>query len=334
MLPNESSPGTTGENAGGGTVVDIVLPTYNGERFLRELLDSVRRQRHAAWRLWIADDGSVDGTVAIVREFARVDSRIHLLDSDGVRRGAAAAFVSLLDRVPADTRYLMFADQDDVWLPEKIERTLAAMLAEEQGRPDARVLVHTDMSVVDATLRLMDASFWHYAALVPEPQSLRRYAVENVVTGAATMLNRALLEHGKPVPAEAMMHDWWYACVAAAFGRVVAIHEPTMLYRQHDANAIGAHRRWRGHLADLPAMVRRAVRNRMKLRELIARRCGQAGALLHRYSDALELEDRRFLRDMAAIPTHRGLRRKFEIARLILSREHSALRNLGVLLRA
>ncbi len=320
--------------SGGGVTVDIVLPTYNGERFLLEFLESVQRQLHGAWRLWIADDGSVDGTLAIAREFARVDERIHLLDSDGTRRGAAAAFVSLLDRVPSDTRYLMFADQDDVWLPEKIQRTLRAMLEVEEGRFDALVLVHTDMSVVDAALHLMDKSFWHYAALAPEPPRLRRYAVENVVTGAATMINRALLEHGKPVPAEAMMHDWWYACVAAAFGRVVAIHEPTMLYRQHGSNAIGANRRWRGEMSQLPALVRRAVRTRRILREQVARMCGQAGAFLHRYSDALEMEDREFLRDMAAIPTHRGMRRKIEIARLVLSREHSVLRNLGFLLRA
>ena len=319
---------------GAGVTVDIVLPTYNGERFLREFLESVQRQVHDAWRLWIADDGSGDGTVAIAREFARLDGRIQVLDTDGARRGAAAAFASLLDRIPSDTRYLMFADQDDVWLPQKIQRTLTAMLQEEERQPDARVLVHTDMSVVDAALELIDRSFWHYAALAPEPPRLRRYAVENVVTGAATMINRALLEHGRPVPAGAMMHDWWYACVAVAFGRAVAIHEPTMLYRQHGANAIGANRRWRGELSDLPAMVQRAVRNSRILRELITRKCGQAGVFLQRFSDALGTEDRVFLRDMAAIPSRRGLRRKIEIARLLLSRQHSVLRNIGFLLRA
>ena len=130
------------------------------------------------------------------------------------------------------------------------------------------------------------------------------------------------------------MHDWWYACVAAAFGRVVALPEPTMLYRQHGANAIGANRRWRGEVSELAYMVRRAVRNRRILREQVTRKCNQAGAFLLRYSDALEREDRQFLREVAAIPTHRGLRRKYEIARLLLSREHSTLRNFGFLLRA
>jgi glycosyltransferase involved in cell wall biosynthesis len=314
--------------------VDIVMPTYNGERFLPEFLESLQGQLHRAWRLWITDDGSVDGTVAIAREYARADERIRVLDADGTRRGAAAAFASVMDRVPSDTRYLMFADQDDVWLPAKIQRTLEAMLEAEQGRPDALVLVHTDMAVVDASLQVMDKSFWHYAALVPDPPRLRRYVVENVVTGAATMINRALLAHGQPVPADAMMHDWWYACVAAAFGRIVAIHEPTMLYRQHGANAIGANRRWRGELSRLPGLVRRAVRTRKVLREQVARLCAQGGAFLQRYSEALPTDDQEFLRDLAAIPNLRGMHRKREIARLLLTREHSVLSNLGFLLRA
>ena len=320
--------------SGDDMVVDIVLPTYNGAFFLREFLESVQRQSHEAWRLWITDDGSVDGTLAIVRAFVAADARIHFLDSDGARRGASAAFVALLDRVPSDTRYLMFADQDDVWLPGKIRRTLDAMLDAEQGMFDAVVLVHSDMTVVGADLHVMDESFWHYAALVPDPPRLRRYVVENVVTGAATMINRALLEHGKPVPAGAMMHDWWYACVAAAFGRIVAIPEPTMLYRQHGSNVIGAKRRWRGEVTRLPALVVRAVRTRRVLREQVTRLCGQAGEFLIRYSEALEIKDREFLRDVAAIPAQRGLHRKIEIARLLLSREHSVLSNLGFLLRA
>lgn len=314
--------------------VDIVASVFNGAVYIGELLASLQAQTHRAWRLWVRDDGSTDATLEVVHAFAANDPRIVSLQGGGPRLGAVAGFGWALDRVPADARYVMCADHDDVWLPTKIAVTLAAMRDTERVVPGP-VLVHTDLVVVDERLRPIDSSFWRYAGVNPEPVSLRRIIVQNVATGPTMMINRPLRELlAGPVPAGPVYQDWWYACVAAAFGRIVAVREPTVLYRQHGANAVGARRGARPRWFQLPGLARVALAQAAHLRSELARTTGQATALLERYGPLLREHDRRFLDAYARIPTHRFLRRKLEIVRMRLRREHGVWRNLGVLLRA
>jgi glycosyltransferase involved in cell wall biosynthesis len=322
-------------SAGPGAIrptIDIILTLYNGAAYLPELLRSLEAQTHRDWRLWMRDDGSTDATVDIARAAAAADSRLTLLADAGIRRGAVAGFAWLLERVPAESAYVMCADQDDIWLPAKIERTLATM-REAEAAGLGHVLVHTDMTVVDATLRVIAPSFWDYSGMDPEPVSLRRLIVQNVATGATAMLNRPLRELVGAIPAEAVFQDWWFACVAAAFGRIVALRESTMLYRQHGANAVGAKEGPRPHWFELPRAARQAMARTPQLRFEIARTARQAEAFLARYGARLGDQDRRFLAAYARLPGRTGLRRKMEIARLRLRPEHGLWRNLGVLLR-
>lgn len=313
--------------------VDIIATLFDGAAYLGALLASLNAQTHTDWRLWLRDDGSTDATAELARQAAARDRRIELLDAGGVRLGAAAGFGWLLERVPASARYVMCADQDDVWLPHKIARTLAAMRGAEAAG-EGPVLVHTDLVVVDEHLDVIDPSFWHYAGVVPEPATLRRLIVQNVATGATVMLNRALRERIGRLPAEAIFQDWWFACVAAVFGRVVAVREPTVLYRQHGANAVGARAVVRPRWRELPRVARDAVAGRARLRAEIARTATQAAAFLSRYRDELAEADRRFLQAYAGLPRYGLVRRKVEIARLWLRRDRGLWRNLGVLLRA
>lgn len=313
--------------------VDIVAACFNGAEYLPEFLASLQSQTHATWRLWARDDGSTDATVDILRTFAASEPRIRLLHVGGPPLGAAGAFGWLLNRVPPDSLYIMFADQDDVWLPDKISRTLAAMRAAEAVAPGP-ILVHTDLVVVDAELREIHPSLWRFSRVDPEPVTFRRLIVQNVVTGAATMLNQALRVRAGSLPAGAFYHDWWYACVAAAFGRVVAVRDATILYRQHGANALGAKRRTGVRWYEWPGAVWRALEETAHLRAQFANSAAQADALLEHYGAELSEEDRRFLRAFARIPHHRMLRRKLEVIRMHLRREDGLLRNLGVLLRA
>jgi glycosyltransferase involved in cell wall biosynthesis len=313
--------------------VDIIAPLYNGARFLDEFLSGLRGQTHSRWRLWLRDDGSTDRTPDLARAAAAADPRIQVVeDRAGARLGAAAGFGWLMARLPADARYVMCADQDDVWLPEKIARTLAAMTEAEAAAPGP-VLVHTDLVVVDETLRVLHRSYWGHAGVDPEPVSLRRLIVQNVATGATVMLNRELRGLVGPLPAGAVYHDWWYACVAAAFGRVVAVREATVLYRQHDANVVGAPRaapRW----YQLPAATWAAMRRPGHLRAEVARTARQAGAFLERFESRLTEDDRRFLSAYAELPALPFFRRKARVIRLRLRAEHGVWRNLGVVLRA
>jgi hypothetical protein len=312
--------------------IDIVCATYNGARFLPHFFKSLEEQTHADWRVWIGDDGSTDASVDIAHQRSAMDSRIVVLDGAGSAGGAARAFARLLERLPHDARYVMFADQDDVWLAHKLEQSLAAMRRAEADAPGSPVLVHTDLVVVDADLRELDRSFWHFADLPPEPVSVRRFAVRNPVTGAATLINQALLELLMPIPEAAVMHDWWTALVAAAFGRVIALPEPSVLYRQHGANAVGA-RDPRIQLSRLPNAISQGLANRQRFRADLAKTAAQAGAFLERYGSRLSPDDRRFLQAYSLLPDRAFLRRKIDLMRLRALPEEGMLRRLGTLIR-
>ena len=321
--------------------VHLICPVHNGARFLGEFLRSVAAQTHTDWRLWVLDDASRDDSAALVRACAAADPRVVLLAPTAappagvpVPRGAAAAFAWLWDALPPDADYVMFADQDDVWLPGKIAQALEAMRAAESQHAGP-VLVHTDAVVVDATLRQIAPSFWRYAQLTPAPATLQRFVVLNVVTGNTVLLNRALRDRVGRIPAAAAMHDWWVACVAAAFGRVVAVPTPSVWYRQHGANTIGARD------AALPTtpwarlrLAARAIARTTTVRTDIATAARQAEALLAHYGHALPLRDQRFLRAYGLLPSRRLLVRKWLLLRWHLRPERGLLRNLGLLLRA
>ena len=315
--------------------VHIICAVFNGARFLPEFLQSLDAQTHADWRLWVRDDGSADTTPHIIRDAASRDPRVCLVHTGGPQLGAAGAFGWLLDQLPADAEYVMCADQDDVWLPLKIEATLAAMRdAEREGRTPARgaVLVHTDLSVVDDALRLVHPSFWTFAGIEPEPVSLRRFAVRNVVTGATVMINRPLRELIGSPPPEAIFHDWWFSLVAAALGRVVSIRRATVLYRQHTANTVGA-RDSRIRLRELPRAIVAGLNTASNFRQGVEKTAAQASAFLDRYGHRMTADDRRFLREYSDIPRHSFLRRKFALLRLRALPEHGLLRTLGILVR-
>jgi hypothetical protein len=262
--------------------LDILMATYNGDRFLAPQLDSILAQTRPGLRLLIRDDGSTDATCSILAGYAARHPEIVLLEPEGVRPpaplGPRGSFGVLLEQARAE--YVMFADQDDVWLPGRIDLFLGRMKeAETRWGPGVPVLVHSDLSVVDESLALRSRSFWAYQRLDPlRGKVLNRLLVQNVVTGCASMFNRSLAALASPIPAEAMMHDWWIALVAAALGRIETIAEPTVLYRQHAANRIGAKRPGLRYVLERAAALLGPEGPRHTLRATQ----GQAAALLER----------------------------------------------------
>jgi glycosyltransferase involved in cell wall biosynthesis len=221
-------------------LVDILLATYNGEKYLRVQLDSIFNQTYQNFQVIVSDDGSKDSTLEILIEYqSKFPNRLTILPFKG-NQGINRNFSYLLENGQHD--YFMFSDQDDFWLPEKIEITLAKMQESEKiNGSEYPILVHSDLKVVDIELKIIHPSFWKYGKLTPRSASkLNRLLLQNNVTGCTIMVNQALRKLSLPVPQEAMMHDWWLAIVAAAFGKVEYIKDQTMLYRQHHHNANGA----------------------------------------------------------------------------------------------
>lgn len=221
----------------------ILLATYQGERYLRAQLDSLTAQTRADWKAFVHDDGSRDGTMDILREYAQRDpERFCLIDAPSTG-GAKSNFLFLTAQVQAP--YYLYCDQDDVWLPDKIERTMDRMreLESRQGK-DRPCLVHTELKVVDASLRPISSRLSEYQGIEPERLTLGRLLVQNVVTGCTMMVNRPLRDAMIRCadPGAIRMHDWWAALIAMRFGALRFLPEATILYRQHGDNSVGAQR--------------------------------------------------------------------------------------------
>jgi glycosyltransferase involved in cell wall biosynthesis len=216
------------------------MATYNGEKYIKEQLNSLRSQSYDKWTLYIRDDCSTDATINILNEYRNRDPRIHILPSSTTNIGALGNFNRLM--VNASGKYFMFCDQDDIWFPDKIKNTFELMKKhEERYGKDFPILIHTDCSVVDLNRRLVAPSFMQYQHMKHEKKTpLRVLLTQNFVTGCTVMINKSLLSASLPIPSQAIMHDWWIALVAATVGKISYLRKKTMLYRQHGKNVAGA----------------------------------------------------------------------------------------------
>ena len=306
-------------------LVDILLATYNGERFLGEQLDSILGQSHRHWRLLVRDDGSTDRTAEILRHYAqRIGSRMVLLQDAEGRLGPCLNFGRLLCASTAP--YIALCDQDDVWLPDKLARLLNVLRdAERRWGGNTPILVHSDLAVVDARGQLIAASFWRYQNLRPQNGgNWRRQLVQNVVTGCATMFNRALRALAVPIPSEAIMHDWWLALLAACAGRVLHVPWASTLYRQHGGNDTGA-RPW-----SVRYVLARA--RRLPLDDSLVRTQRQAAVLAQRLRGRVDEKTQSVIGAYSRIAERGWLARRVFVARHGLWKS-GFVRNVGLLLR-
>jgi hypothetical protein len=139
----------------------------------------------------------------------------------------------------------MFCDQDDVWLPNKIELSLNHLQKlEAKHGANTPLLAYTDLKIVNDQLEVIHESMWDYTQLIPSrDQKWNRLLTVNPAVGCTIMFNQALRQLVTPIPAKAVMHDWWLALIACFFGHLDFIPQATMLYRQHQNNVVGAGQR-------------------------------------------------------------------------------------------
>ena len=218
--------------------------TYNGARFVAEQLASIAAQTRPPDELVVCDDCSTDATIERIREFARTAPFPVRVFENEKNIGSTKNFERALELCEGD--FIAFADQDDVWLPEKL-RKLEDALANE-----STALAFTDGEVVDESLRPLGQRVWQTIRFGEEEQRLfregRAFAVlldHNVVTGAAMALKAEFKKLILPFPDDLthdgipVIHDWWTALIIAAVGDVFFVPEPLFKYRQHAGQQMG-----------------------------------------------------------------------------------------------
>lgn len=224
------------------STVDVLLSTYNGTKYLPELLDSVWAQDYPDVSLSIRDDGSTDGaTPALVEELLAGRTKASL--AAGPNLGAGNSFLTLLGSVKSDASYAAFCDQDDVWLPDKLSVAVKALEPfEGPALYCAAVrLVGEDLSDIRVHRRCVRGP------------SFENALVENIATGCTIVLNRPAIDLlTSRFPKDFLMHDAWCYLVVAGCGYVVYDPQPRVLYRLHRSNTIGVGRtlwaEWAGRL--------------------------------------------------------------------------------------
>ena len=214
--------------------VDILMATYNGEKYLKEQLESILNQTYTNIRLLINDDCSTDKTIEILKEYEQKDNRIYV-QYNKENLGSIKNFENILSRV--ENKYFMLADQDDVWMPQKVEKSLDKITKENAD------LVFTDLEAVDENLKTITPSVVRYMGFKKNIDKYNDYKLvflRNCVTGCTIISKKELIKKYIPIPnKEPMVHDWWMALMIAQDGKLAFLDEPTIKYRQHSKNQLG-----------------------------------------------------------------------------------------------
>lgn len=216
--------------------VDVLLATYNGEKYVQEQIESILNQTYQNIHLIISDDGSKDNTREIIKEYEKKDERVTTYFQEK-NLGYIKNFEFLMKQV--ESNYYMFSDQDDVWLPKKIEKAMQTL---EEEKAD---LVFGDLEVVNQELQTVYPSFGDFMKLNRKIQKCKNgYEMNylyNCVTGCTMLAKKETIEKCLPLPnhSKYVAHDHWIALVVSLEGKLAYIPEKYIKYRQHGNNEIG-----------------------------------------------------------------------------------------------
>ncbi|MEM1282781.1 MAG: glycosyltransferase family 2 protein [Chlamydiota bacterium] len=277
--------------------VDILLATYNGEEFIAEQIESIMEQTHQKFFLVVGDDASRDSTPDIVYQYAQKNRGKVFFQQYHENVGMVLNFSRLVKF--SASPYVMLSDQDDIWLPAKIEETLKKMKEmEREFGEETPLLVHSNSCIVDDDLNMIDTSFYSYSQQDPRKNNFSQVLMDNHVLGCTMMMNRALMDSAFPIPKNALLHDYWVSLVATAFGKVGFLDKKTTYYRQHGHNWNVGHRQI-GCKKLLSLFREKSIRDGI-FRNFYAK-LNQAHIFYHRYHEQLTKEQKETLERFISI---------------------------------
>ena len=268
-------------------MVSILMSVYNGEKYLKTQIDSILNQTYKNFKLYIRNDGSSDSSAQIIESYN--DDRIIFSNEHNV--GAAESFFELL-RSNADSDYIFFSDQDDVWYPEKLE----IMLKEIQKYDDVPTMIFTDFKTIDSDGNLIDESYEKKSALnVCEGEvTVEKILVHPYVFGCASVINKKLAQIVKNQPKGIEMHDCWISQTAAAVGKLIYMPIKSIAHRFHNSNATG-----RAGSDSFGERLKRITKNFNAQVENSRLRIKQVDILLETLGDMINPETKAMLEDVS-----------------------------------
>jgi glycosyltransferase involved in cell wall biosynthesis len=211
--------------------VSVIITTFNGSKFIKKQMDSILKQSMLPEEIIICDDNSTDETVFLLNKYTGNNSiKIYVNEK---QLGVVENFKKAA-KLAKYGNWLVFADQDDIWVPQKLEKLTSEMQLIDDGITPA--LIYSDLSVIDKDDVIISESFWNKQKIRPEKINLATLLYGNVVTGCTMIINYAMAEEFFCMDNHQYLHDEWLALIAYSFGKARFLNEKLVLYRQHENN--------------------------------------------------------------------------------------------------
>ncbi len=305
--------------------VNIILSTYNGEKYLGILLESILNNNYPKFTLNVCDDGSSDSTEAIVMEYQeKYPEKIRFFKNEK-NLGSTMSFLKNLKMINKQysSDYYMFCDQDDVWLNDKITLAVRSIKRLEHRRGAFRpAMVFFDAIIVNDDLEYISRSFYRTNRLKVHKTDIGRMLIENKCIGCTMLMNRALVSMVDKLGNEIRYHDWWIALIASSFGVLKYNRVPTILYRQHADNQVGQ--------TEYGSYVKKRASDSDDIKRRLEETFDQAEFFLKVYSDRLPKIKRKRIERFVKIRSAGFFRRRFMIIKNRFFKS-GFLRNVGLM---
>ncbi|WP_256573351.1 MULTISPECIES: glycosyltransferase family 2 protein [unclassified Pseudomonas] len=229
----------------------VLLCTFNGGRFLRDQLESIAAQTHSNWVIYASDDGSTDETVEILQQYQQMWGEDRLVLSQGPQSGFTKNFLAVLGRACGQHAYYAFCDQDDYWHPAKLQKALNWLEQQPVQQPS---LYCGRTRIINVTGKALG-----FSPLFNKRPSFENALMQSLAGGNTMMINQAACSLLRETPADTPLvcHDWWaYLLVTGCGGNVYYDPMPTLDYRQHNQNVIGANTTFKDRLDRVDHMLK------------------------------------------------------------------------------
>jgi len=216
--------------------IEILMATYNGEKYVGEQIDSIIHQTYKNWKLLIRDDNSTDKTLEILKEYEKKDKRIKVIEDKKGNLGFVKNFEELLNCSTED--WVMFSDQDDYWLENKIEKYVTTLNENSNDIFEKPILIHSNSFICDDNLKIIKNEFIN--SNIASKYNEDSYYFAYFVQGSTVLINREIIDLALPFSKNVTVHDRYFHLLAEFLGKRIFINESLIKYRQHSNNKIGA----------------------------------------------------------------------------------------------